>query len=100
MLYRRGVILPLGLLVLVVVGAVVRIAAGSPATPPAPRTAASDTATAAQPAAPLRVLDAVQDAYNAGDVAALCRPGRLVDAAVIEQQDAQPGGFAGASSRR
>jgi hypothetical protein len=37
-------------------------------------------------------LAAVQHAFNAGDVRRLCRPGTLIDPAVIRQQNDLPGG--------
>jgi hypothetical protein len=37
-------------------------------------------------------LDRVQRAFDAGDAAVLCRPGALVDPAVIRLQNAQSGG--------
>jgi hypothetical protein len=50
-------------------------------TPPAQHTAGVDAA-----------LSAVQQAFNQGDVRALCHPGALVDPAVIHQQNTLPGG--------
>jgi hypothetical protein len=95
MIYRRGVLPVLVLLSLVVLGVVGRIAGGS-ATPVPPAASPTPTPTPAQ-AAPrevTRVLDAVQGAFNSGDVRRLCRTGDLVDPAVVSEQNAQPGGCA------
>jgi hypothetical protein len=65
----------------------------------------ADAPRAAAPAAPVsatptplrarhvhRALAAVQRAFNAGNVRRLCRPGALVDPAVIRLQRGRPGG--------
>jgi hypothetical protein len=94
MIHRRGVLPVLALLALVTVGFVLQILRG-PAVPAAPR---PDSPRGAQPApaaasgdarAVLRALDAVERAYEAGNVERLCRPGALVDAAVIRTQNAR-----------
>ncbi len=72
-------------------GAVVGPARSTP-TPTAPPAAAVPAGAARGVA---DALDRVQRAFNAGDVALLCRPGALVDPAVIRQQDAQSGGCEG-----
>ena len=63
---------------------------------------ATGKATAPRPAAPSHpspetkrvaaAIGAVQQAFDAGDVRQLCRPGALVDPAVIREQASQPGG--------
>ena len=95
MLPRRGVI-PFVLIVLIaLLSTVVRIADPSAANP---RVTASPTPTPTPapvtgPArAVARSLAAVEQAYDAGDVLRLCRPGALVDPAVIRQQNAGSGG--------
>jgi hypothetical protein len=97
MIYRRGAMPALVLLALVLLGAIARIVGGpatsSPAALPPPRAAGGAARAASPPArAVVRTLDAVQRAFNAGYVAALCRPGGLVDPAVIHLQDEQAGG--------
>jgi hypothetical protein len=84
MIHRRGVLSVLVLLVLVVVGFALQALSASNT----PITGARATATAtATPTAGerqvLRSLDAVERAYAAGDVRRLCRPGALLDPAVI-----------------
>lgn len=99
MLKRRGVLPFLILLTLVVVvGVVIQIGSG----PAPPRTA--DAASSATPSATPSPLNSregravvtavahVQSAFNAGDVGMLCKPGALVDAAVIRSLDAGAGG--------
>lgn len=91
MIYRRGVLPGLLLLLLVVLGAVGRIAGGS-ATPAPPPARPTPTPAVTAPTDVLRTLDAVQRAFNGGDVRRLCLPGDLVDRAVVSEQDAKPGG--------
>jgi hypothetical protein len=92
MIHRRGVLPVLVLLGLVVVGAVLQVAGGSTgSTSDAPPTATPAPATADERAV-LRTLSAVERAYGAGDVRLLCRPGALVDAAVVHAQDKQAKG--------
>ena len=88
---RRAVILVL--LVLFVFGFVVQAVRG-PAVAPGAAPAATPAASTPAPAgAPVRrALAAVQSAFNAGDVAQLCHPARLLDRAVIHQQNQLPGG--------
>ena len=79
------------LLVLVVIGAVVQFVDGRgpsgqtrAATPSA--TPSATTRTAARGVA--QALASVERAFNAGDVRLLCRPGRLVDPAVLRKRGA------------
>lgn len=87
MIHRRGVLPVLALLVLVVAGAVLQIvrapAAGAPAPPP---DASAPVGPSPAERAVLRSLGAVERAYRAGDVRRLCRPGALLDPAVIRAQ--------------
>jgi hypothetical protein len=95
MIHRRGVLPALVLLVLVVVGGVLQIARGSAAPDAGARATATPTPTATPTAAEqavLRSLAAVERAYDAGNVRRLCRPGALLDPAVIRAQDAQAQG--------
>jgi hypothetical protein len=97
MIRARGAILVL--IFLVLLGTVVQIVAGAAATQrriaagrQAPVTAPPARVPSARPARQVvQSLDAVQDAFGAGDVHRLCRPGALVDPAVIRQQNAQGG---------
>ena len=98
-MYRRGVIPVVFLLGLVLLALFVQLlaAAGPPAAsgthakaPPAPARA-SARAIPAGASAPLRTLSRIQHAFDAGDVVTLCKPGMLVDAAVIADQNAQGG---------
>jgi hypothetical protein len=61
---------------------------------PTPTPTPTPTATAPTPIAreATAALDRVQRAFDAGDARLLCRPGALVDPAVIRQQNAQSGG--------
>jgi hypothetical protein len=94
----RGVTLVV--LAFIVLGFVVQAVSGpgaapgaTPAATPAP-TAVPRTETAAgEPVR--RALAAIQRAFNAGDVATLCRPSALVDPAVIRQQNSFPSGCEG-----
>jgi hypothetical protein len=91
MIYRRGVLPMLVLLVLVVVGGVLQIVAGSTSSG---RSAAGATPTPTTTAAARSVLSSlagVERAYDAGNVRQLCRPGVLVDPAVIRAQNARQG---------
>jgi hypothetical protein len=95
-IHRRGAIPILLLLVLVVFGAVMQIVRG--AADPRAAVPAANPATHAIPAETrrardaLRGLAAVQRAFNAGNVKLLCRPGALVDPAVVREQDGRTGG--------
>jgi hypothetical protein len=96
MIHRRGVIPVVLLLFLVVTGFVVQAvtgpaAAGGGAVPEVDTRPSPDlaTGTARQVVA---ALAAVKRAYDAGDTARLCRPGALVDRAVIRRENAAPGG--------
>jgi hypothetical protein len=94
MIHRRGVVPALVLLSLVAIGVVLQIVRGpAPASPaPAPAQApgaqSMPTAPTAEARAVLRSLVAVRRAYEAGNVRRLCRPGALVDPAVIRAQNA------------
>ena len=97
MFHRRGVIPFVVLLLLVVLGTVVQIVAGTVATRggsvSGPRPAVAATPPPTRPARQvIRSLGAVQHAFAAGDVRRLCRPGALVDPAVIRRQNAHTGG--------
>jgi hypothetical protein len=82
------------LLFLVLLGIGVQILAGAIAT----RHRSVPSAQAATPAPTpgarevIRALGAVEHAFGTGDVVRLCRPGALVDPAVIRQQNAHHGG--------
>jgi hypothetical protein len=93
MIYRRGVLPVLVLLVLVVVGGVLQIVGGSTSgsrsAAGATQTPTATTAAAAQSV--LSSLAGVERAYDAGNVRQLCRPGVLVDPAVIRAQNARQG---------
>jgi hypothetical protein len=85
--------------VVVAVGIVAQVVGGS-----APQHAADAASATATPAATPKPLDSpegraavavvarVQRAFNAGDVGTLCKPGALVDPAVVRHQDATAGG--------
>jgi hypothetical protein len=64
------------------------VATATPTSTPTP-TATAPTGIARDATA---ALDRVQRAFDAGDVSRLCRPGAVVDPAVIREQDAQSGG--------
>jgi hypothetical protein len=90
MIHRRGVLPALVLLSLVAVGFALALLRGAGAATPAadqPPRAQSKPPTA-EARAVLRSLAAVQRAYEAGNVRRLCRPGALVDPAVIHAQSA------------
>jgi hypothetical protein len=91
MIHRRGVLPVLVLLVLVLAGFVVQIVRG-----PAAATPRSPSATPTPVTGPARAvigsLVAVERSYDAGDVRRLCRPGALVDPAVIRAQNARSDG--------
>jgi hypothetical protein len=93
MIHRRGVLPILLLLVLVVVAFAVQVLRGPAAATPSaqPAASASPTPTGAARAV-LRSLAGVERAYDAGDVRRLCRPGALVDPAVIHAQNARRDG--------
>jgi hypothetical protein len=96
MIHRRGVLPVLVLLALVVFGLVGQIVRGSGTATPAGQSAAATPApvTGAGREA-LRSLAAVERAYDAGNVRRLCRPGVLVDPAVIRAQNAAKDGCEG-----
>jgi hypothetical protein len=84
MIHRRGVVPVLLLLVLVVVGFVLQAVSGPNAATSGARATAAPSATPTAAERPvLRSLAAVEQAYAAGDVRRLCRPGALLDPAVI-----------------
>jgi hypothetical protein len=88
-IHRRGVLPALVLLSLVGAGFVLALLRGPAAATPAPAAGAGSTpAPSADARAVLRSLAAVQRAYEAGNVRRLCRPGALVDPAVIRAQNA------------
>jgi hypothetical protein len=94
MIHRRGVLPALILLALVVIGTGMQVAfgsggAGSASRPVAP--VATPPPASGPAAAAVRTLAAVQAAFNAGDLARLCRRGGLVDPAVIRRQNANGG---------
>jgi hypothetical protein len=91
MIHRRGVLPVLLLLVLVVVGFVLQALSGSGATAPGARPAPTPTPTAAERAV-LRSIDDIERAYAAGNLRRLCRPGALLDPAVIRAQDVRAQG--------
>jgi hypothetical protein len=96
-IHRRGAIPVLVLLTLVLLGVVLQIVRGpagaAPAADRAPSATSTPAATTTRAArAVLRSLTAVERAYAAGDVRRLCRPGALVDPAVIraQKQECEP----------
>ena len=91
MIDRRGVIPVLILLALVVIGTGASIVTGN-APPRTPAAAQPTPTSSAQTSDVAAAVARVQHAFNTGDTAALCRPGALVDAAVIRRQDRRPGG--------
>jgi hypothetical protein len=87
MIRRLGVLL---LLVLVVAGFAIQVVRGpAAATPPARSAAATPAPVTGAARAVIGSLRRVERAYDAGDVRRLCRPGALVDPAVIRMQNAQ-----------
>ena len=98
MIHKRGVWPVLLVLVVVILATGLRIAgevAGEPGPPGTPTPTPTPTPTQTPTGAGrdvVRSLAAVQRAYNAGDVRLLCRPDRLVDPALIRQQNAQKPG--------
>jgi hypothetical protein len=85
------------LLALVIIGWAASLLGGSSGAALGPVATATPTPTPT--AAPTGIardataaLDRVQRAFDAGDVSLLCRPGAVVDPAVIREQDAQSGG--------
>jgi hypothetical protein len=83
------------LLFLVIFGVIVQIVAGTAGLGRLPTREPAVAATPPPaPVAPgvIRSLGAVEHAFAAGDVVQLCRPGALVDPAVIRQQNAHHGG--------
>jgi hypothetical protein len=94
-IYRRGSIGVLLLLALVLFGAVLQFVGGPAAARRNPGAAATPAPHAALPAGAsgvVRTLGAVERAFNAGDVRLLCRPGVLLDPAVVSRESARSGG--------
>jgi hypothetical protein len=84
MIHRRGVLPVLVLLVLVVVGFVAQAVSGPNAASTGVRATATPTPTpTAEQQRVLRSLADVEQAYAGGNVQRLCRPGALLDPAVI-----------------
>jgi hypothetical protein len=92
MIHRRGVVPVLVLLFLVLLGFVVQIVRGPAAATPAADASPTPTAPTGPARAVLSSLADVERAYDAGDVRKLCRPGVLVDPAVIRAQNARRDG--------
>jgi hypothetical protein len=98
-LRRRYVTAILALVVVAWVASLLGGSSGAALSPTATATATpTPTATPTAPA-PTRIdrdataaLDRVQRAFDAGDAALLCRPGALVDPAVIREQNSASGG--------
>jgi hypothetical protein len=94
MIERRGVIAALLVLALVAFGAAVLLVPQPGPQPTADAASASPSATTPSPAdaATARAVTAtiarVERAFNAGDVRLLCRPGAVVDAAVVRHRGA------------
>ena len=100
MIHRRGVLPVLVLLTLVILGLAVQIVRGSGAATPASRPATGTPTPTPTPAsgaarAVLSALAAVENAYDAGNVRRLCRPGALVDPRVIHAQNVSRDGCEG-----
>ncbi len=94
MIYKRGSIGALLLLALVLCGAVLQFVDG-PAVAQRKPGAVATPAPHPLPAGAsgvVRTLGAVERAFNAGDVRLLCRPGTLLDPAVVRLQSARSGG--------
>jgi hypothetical protein len=97
---RRAGVVPFLILAVVVVGIVVTQVVGGSAPQRAADAASAATTPAATPSpadspdgrAVVAAVAHVQRAFNAGDVGLLCKPGALVDAAVVRNQDATAGG--------
>jgi hypothetical protein len=90
MIHRRGVLGVLLLLVLVVAGFAAQVVRGPAAATPTVQSATPTPIPATGAArAVIRSLARVERAYEAGDVRRLCRPGALVDPAVIRAQNSQ-----------
>jgi hypothetical protein len=95
MIHRRGVLPVLLLLALVLVGTVVQIVRGPSAAAPAATSRPSVIETPVPTETAREVMASladVQRAYRLGDVRQLCRPGVLVDRAVIRAQNAHGDG--------
>ena len=89
MIHRRGVLPILVLLGLVLAGTLLQIVRGpTGATPAGSAPAAAATPATATARDVLQSLAAVERAYDAGNVGLLCRPGALVDPAVIRAENA------------
>ena len=92
MIHRRGVLGVLLLLALIIAGFVFQVVRGPAAATPTGRAATptpTPTPVTGAARAVISSLAGVERAYAAGDVRRLCRPGALVDPAVIHAQNAQ-----------
>jgi hypothetical protein len=90
MIHRRGILPALVLLVLVLAGGILQVARGPAAATQGARPTPTPTpAQGANARAVLRSLSAVERAYGSGDVRRLCRPGALLDRAVVRAEGAQ-----------
>lgn len=92
MIHRRGVLGVLLLLVLVLLGTVAQIVRGPAAATPIRTATPTPTPVTGTARAVISSLAAVERAYDAGDVRRLCRPGALIDPAVIRAQNPRRGG--------
>jgi hypothetical protein len=91
LIHRRGALGALLLLALVLIGTGMQIAFGSSSGPSgsaAARATVTPTPATGRAVAVVRALATVEQAFNAGDVALLCRRGGPVDPAVIRRQNA------------
>ena len=92
---RRGALPILLLLTLVVFGAALQLVPAPATTQQAAKATATPTAMTGAAGEVAAALSAVQRAYDAGDVERLCRPGSLLDPAVVKLQDSASGGCEG-----
>jgi hypothetical protein len=91
LIHRRGAAGALLLLTLVLIGTGMQIAFGSSSGPSgaaAVRPTAPPSPVTGRAVAAVRALATVEQAFNAGDVALLCRRGGPVDPAVIRRENA------------
>ena len=88
---RTGIAVIALVLLGMVVGTVGRVLATPAATPRATVAPRPATAPAVDAGQVVRSLAAVERAFDAGNVRRLCRPGALVDPAVVRRQDAGSG---------
>jgi hypothetical protein len=92
MIHRRGALPVLVMLVVVVAGTVLAIVDGPAGSTTDTPPTVKPTPDSAGERAVLRTLTGVERAYAAGDVRRLCRPGALLDSAVIRAQNAKATG--------